>query len=191
MTKPMSESDFEDSCPEVMFSHDLRRDEFVLSTNVTLRTSQCAVFAFFSDAGNLQDITPAWLNFRIRTPQPVVVTSGTQIDYSIRLYGVPIRWRTEIISWNPPFSFTDRQQRGPYRLWEHEHTFQETEDGTLMTDRVRYRVLGGHITNRLFVERRLRRIFEFRGERMKTLFSVADRTGGSDGIDARTPGARE
>jgi len=123
------------------------------------------VFAFFSDAGNLSRVTPPWLDFEILTPRPIVMAVGSRIDYRLRIHGLPIRWRTEITVWDPPFRFVDQQIRGPYRLWVHEHRFEAQESGTLMTDRVEYLPRGwilAPLINTFFVRGDVRRIFEFR-----------------------------
>lgn len=129
------------------------------------------IFDYFGDAGNLEAITPPWLHFKVLTPQPIKMHPGTLIDYKLRLHMVPIRWRTEISAWEPPFRFIDQQLRGPYRKWIHEHTFVEQQGGTLMTDRVEYDVLGGSLIHSLLVRRDLLKIFEFRRDVMADHFA--------------------
>ena len=125
------------------------------------------VFAFFAEARNLEAITPPWLKFEVLTPAPIAMWAGTLIDYRLRLHGFPIRWRTEITLWEPPVRFADTQLRGPYRLWEHTHTFVEKDGGTLCRDEVRYAVPGGALIERLFVRRDVEKIFAFRQETMR------------------------
>jgi len=100
------------------------------------------VFRFFSDARNLQHITPAFLHFHVLTPNPIEMRRGALIDYRLKLRGVPLRWRSEITSWEPPQRFSDIQVRGPYAEWVHTHAFEEKDGGTLVTDVVRYRLRG-------------------------------------------------
>lgn len=88
--------------------------------------------------------------------------AGAEIDYRLRVHGLPIRWRTRIESWQPERRFVDVQLRGPYRLWHHTHEFEEVAGGTLCRDLVRYAVPGGRIVERLFVRRDIERIFDFR-----------------------------
>ena len=128
------------------------------------------VFAFFSDARNLERLTPPFVGFEILTPTPVEMRVGALIDYRIRLHGLPLRWRSEITAWEPPFRFVDEQRRGPYRQWIHEHRFEARDGGTLVTDTVRYSVLGGALIERLFVRRDIRRIFDYRTARLAELF---------------------
>jgi ligand-binding SRPBCC domain-containing protein len=144
-----------------------------LRTGIRLPRPRSEVFGFFSDAANLQELTPPWLHFRVLTAQPIAMRKGALIDYRIRLHGLPIGWKTEITAWEPPRRFVDEQLRGPYRLWVHEHSFKEIEGGTLAGDFVRYSVPGGALgtlANRLLVARDLRTVFRYRHRRLQEMF---------------------
>lgn len=130
------------------------------------------VFAFFSRPENLQQITPPWLDFAmVEAPQELQV--GSLIRYRLSWHGVPVRWTTEITKWNPPHGFVDRELKGPYAVWNHEHCFAEKDGGTTMRDRVTYALpLGwaGMIAHWALVRRDVQRIFDFRVESMTRLF---------------------
>jgi ligand-binding SRPBCC domain-containing protein len=130
------------------------------------------VFAFFADASNLESLTPPFLHFSVITSRPIEMRQGQLIDYRLRLHGLPIRWRTEITGWEPPFRFEDCQLKGPYSLWVHSHIFEELDGGTLVRDVVRYATPGGRLVHSLFVKRDLRRIFEYRQDRLPELLGV-------------------
>ncbi len=144
--------------------------EFLYSTDLWLPRDRVEVFEFFAEAGNLQAITPPWVNFKVLTPAPIILQAGTLIDYRIRVHGIPFRWRTEIAEWEPPFRFVDTQLTGPYRLWHHTHSFVEENGGTRCLDVVRYRPLGGWLMNSLFVRHDVERIFAYRRKRLLDLF---------------------
>ena len=126
------------------------------------------VFEFFSDAANLEALTPNDLHFKILTPLPIEMAPGARIEYRLRLFGVPFHWCTEIETFDPPRRFTDVQAKGPYRRWHHTHEFREVSggiEGTEVIDRVEYEMpLGwlGRLAHALFVRRSLRKIFDFR-----------------------------
>jgi ligand-binding SRPBCC domain-containing protein len=125
-------------------------------------------FAFFSNAANLERLTPPWLSFRIRTPLPIDMQEGALIDYQIVLHGWPIPWRTRIDVWEPGVRFVDRQIVGPYRWWHHEHRFEAVAGGTRVIDHVefvpRMRWLSGAM-----VRRDVARIFDYRQEHLPRL----------------------
>ena len=130
-----------------------------------------SVFEFFSDAGNLDLLTPPFLQFQILTPRPIAMGVGTLIDYRLRLRGIRLRWQSEITAWDPPYRFVDEQRRGPYRVWIHEHCFEEAGGETEIIDRVEYAVPGGRWLHRLFVRRDLVAIFDYRRRRLIEYFS--------------------
>jgi ligand-binding SRPBCC domain-containing protein len=151
-----------------------------MSAHVLERTQvvphpRARVFAFFEDASNLERITPPFLGFRIVTPLPIAMGEGTLIEYRIRLFGVPLGWRTRIEGYDPPRAFVDTQLSGPYRLWRHTHRFDEHPEGTLIVDRVEYDVgFGplGEVARALFVRRTLERIFDHRQRIIEEIFAA-------------------
>lgn len=122
-------------------------------------------FAFFSDAANLEAITPSFLHFRILTAFPIEMSQGTLIEYRLRLFGAPVHWLTRIEEWQPGRFFTDVQVRGPYALWVHRHRFTPRDGGTLVEDRVEYRLPAAPLSapvHALFVRPTIERIFAHR-----------------------------
>jgi ligand-binding SRPBCC domain-containing protein len=141
-------------------------------SEIWLPGSREDVFRFFSDAGNLQQITPPWLHFRILTPTPAPVTRGTLIDYRLRLHGIPLRWQSEITSWDPPNRFVDEQRRGPYRRWVHTHEFVDERGGTKVRDLVEYGLPFPLVSAR-FVRRDIEKIFAYRSQVLAERFGPA------------------
>ena len=142
-----------------------------LRKSVWLRQPRAKVFEFFSNPGNLDRLTPAWLNFAILTPATSQIKQGARLDYRLRIRGVPIRWQSEITVWEPPHRFVDRQTKGPYSLWIHEHTFAERDNGTLVGDNVEYAVPGGTIVQKFLIAPDLERIFNYRHKILQQLFN--------------------
>jgi ligand-binding SRPBCC domain-containing protein len=144
------------------------------------------LFPLFADAANLARITPPELGFDILTELPIAMRAGTLIDYRIGLWGIRMRWRTEISAWNPPVEFVDTQLSGPYAEWVHRHRFIEmAPQSTLVEDFVRFRLPLGRLGAAAapLVRRQLRRIFTFR--RSAILRLIQDE-GLTPGIRARS-----
>jgi ligand-binding SRPBCC domain-containing protein len=143
-------------------------------------------FAFFADAANLEAITPLRLGFHFLTPPPIAMGQGALIEYRLRWRGLPLRWLTRIEERSENESFVDRQIRGPYSLWLHEHTFEPAPGGTRMRDVVTYALpFGplGRLAHALLVRRDLERIFDYRALR------VAELAGGDAEKEYPLPGS--
>jgi uncharacterized protein YbjT (DUF2867 family)/ligand-binding SRPBCC domain-containing protein len=134
------------------------------------------VFDFFSRPANLGRITPAAMGFELLSDDRDM-RDGLVIRYRIRpLLGIPLTWVTKITGYEPPTRFQDSQLSGPYRRWEHSHTFEAVAGGTLVHDEIEYEVpLGslGDLANRLVVRSELERIFRHRAETIRTVFAAA------------------
>lgn len=142
-----------------------------IETELWLPQPRTEIFGFFANPKNLEQLTPPWLRFEILTPGDVAIANGVFLDYRLRLHGVPIRWRSQISLWEPPERFVDRQVKGPYSLWIHQHIFTERGGGTLVGDRVEYAVPGGRLVQKWLVAPDLRRIFQYRHEILSKRFN--------------------
>lgn len=134
------------------------------------------VFAFCARPENLALITPQSLDFHLLTPSPIVMEQGRIIDYTIRVLGVRLRWRSLISTYRAPHCFVDEQLRGPYSFWHHTHRFIGEGPGTRLIDEVRYALptflpkpLAAAV-HRWHVQPALKYIFDYRREQIARLF---------------------
>ena len=145
---------------------------YTIRTDVTLERSLEDTFGFFSDACNLEAITPPELRYRIKTPLPIEMRQGSLIEYELSLYGVPFSWLTEITVWEPGVRFIDQQISGPFRVWHHEHCFERiADDQSRIRDQVRY-VLPLEPFSRIahpLVRTKLDRIFSYRTDKVREI----------------------
>ena len=145
---------------------------YILERSLVVPRGIDEVFPFFADAANLERLTPPFLGFTILTPTPIEMRPGTLIDYRIKLNGIPMKWRTLIESFEPPYRFVDTQLAGPYKRWHHTHTFREVPGGTELGDRVEYTLPFGPLGRiaHVLVKRQLKTIFDYRAQVMREMF---------------------
>lgn len=144
------------------------------------RTTQIAaplsdVFDFFSAPGNLARITPPGMGFRITSGPDRRLREGDRIHYRIRILGVPLRWTTHITLWREGEAFADFQERGPYRYWQHTHTFKQVNGTVEMHDRVEYELPFGFLGRLLgapLVRKQLDAIFAYRSKVITEIFNA-------------------
>jgi ligand-binding SRPBCC domain-containing protein len=154
--------------PETRPSRGLR----IIRREIVVPRPLAETFEFFADASNLEAITPEWLHFEILTKRPIRMGVGTLIDYRIRLHAIPVHWHTRIDVWEPGVRFVDRQLRGPYRWWHHEHRFEAVERGTRVIDEVEYASPLRWLSEPLIVKRDVTRIFDERASRLRMLLAT-------------------
>lgn len=131
---------------------------------------------FFSDPQNLSRITPKDMGFTVLSDdQNQSIYEGMLIDYTVSpILRIPLKWQTKIAQVDAPRSFTDFQQKGPYKYWNHYHEFIPNENGVLMKDTVEYELpfgVLGTIAHQMFVKKKLESIFDFRYRILEELFN--------------------
>jgi uncharacterized protein len=120
-----------------------------------------------SASNGFERITPPWVGFRILASSTPKVEKGTVIDYELKLHGIPMKWRTLIEEWDLNRRFVDVQLKGPYAKWHHTHEFERIAGGTLLRDRVVYRIpvgAAGKIAAGWKVRGDVEKIFAYRQE---------------------------
>jgi ligand-binding SRPBCC domain-containing protein len=147
----------------------------ILKTEQYLPVSLEEAWQFFASPANLDKITPPEMVFSILSQVPEKMYPGLFITYTVTpFFHIPLQWVTEITHIREPFYFVDEQRLGPYRLWHHEHHFREVPGGVIISDMLHYHVgfgLFGRIAEKLFVDRKVKEIFQFRESRLNELFS--------------------
>ncbi len=141
----------------------------------TLPVSLEKAWRFFSDPGNLKLITPDYMGFEIISEKDYQqMYPGMIIAYRIKpMLNIPMTWVTEITQVREPFYFIDKQIKGPYQFWHHQHLFCETKDGVEMEDILHYAVPGGilgKVVESFIVEKRVIEIFDYRFNKLKSMF---------------------
>ncbi len=123
------------------------------------------IFPFYCDEKNLESLTPPFLKFHVQGKSTPEIKEGTLINYTLSVHGLPFKWQTRIESWQPNSRFVDTQLKGPYQRWYHVHDFIPLGGGTLIRDRVSYKLPLGLVGNTLAgwkVTGDVEKIFAFR-----------------------------
>lgn len=146
----------------------------LLEREQRLAISPSQAWEFFSSPVNLAEITPPDLDFQIRECDAGSIHEGQILSYRVRIFpGVRLTWVTEIKGVDAPHSFIDEQRAGPYRFWNHRHSFHPIPGGIMMHDRVLYALPFGPfgiLAHRFLVRRKLERIFDFRARTLVARF---------------------
>lgn len=152
----------------------LKWNQKELIAEIWLPKKREELFKFFSDEKNLEKITPKYLNFKVLKMSTDHIQKGTLIDYKLSLHGIPVIWKTHIEEWKAGEKFIDTQIKGPYKFWHHTHEFIDFAGGTLMRDRVLYKVPLGQLGDMVaghFVQSDVKNIFSFRKKIISQMFS--------------------
>ncbi len=81
-----------------------------------------AVADFHKSSASLKAITPPPFVMRVHHA-PARLAEGDVMDFTMWAGPIPIHWvaRIEDVS---PYGFVDKQVKGPFKHWQHRHTFR-------------------------------------------------------------------
>lgn len=130
------------------------------------------VFLFFSDETNLEKLTPEYLKFKVLGKNTSSIEKNTLINYKLSIHGIPFKWQSKITEFVKNNFFIDEQVKGPYAKWVHTHSFIPLTKGTIISDKVIYKIpfgILGRIFAGYFVKKDLNKIFNYRKKVIKQL----------------------
>jgi ligand-binding SRPBCC domain-containing protein len=152
---------------------------YTLERKVDLGAPLENCWEFLRNPFNLNRITPPDLHFHIVSDIPGIMYNGLLITYTIRIPGFGRRhWLTEIKHIRDGHSFVDEQRYGPFRFWYHHHELIEKPDCTQSLDNVSYIMPYGPLgimVHSLYIQKIMKRIFDFREQRLQDIFPLPAR----------------
>ena len=150
----------------------MHRITFVASSRIP--ASAEAVFDWHEALGAFERLTPPWERVRVVRHEGGI-RDGAQVSLLVGPAPFSLRWDLEHRDYQHGRSFTDLQTRGPFRFWKHVHRMiPEGPDACVLDDTIEYELpLGrvGWLVGRLFVERKLRRLFAYRHDITRRAFA--------------------
>jgi len=131
-----------------------------------IRATPAEVFAAALDPGLHVASMARYGETMVKGPDGGVFAEGSTVTWRARHFGVPFRLSSVVFDIDQPRRFCDRQTKGPFGAFHHEHVFEEHPQGTLMRDTITFRSPFGPIgalVDRLFMREYMRRLIDERG----------------------------
>lgn len=132
-----------------------------------IRASPERVFAFHERPDALRLLTPTWEQARVVQAARISEVGSRAIVEAPVLGPFKTRWVAEHTRYEPPHLFEDVQISGPFRKWRHRHIVSPHSAGAILRDEIDYEPplwFIGQLAASVFIERRLRKLFDFRHE---------------------------
>ncbi|GGD63419.1 SRPBCC family protein [Microbacterium murale] len=132
-----------------------------------IRATPAEVFAAAIDPALHVESMARYGETMVKGPDGGVFTEGSTVTWRARHFGVPFHLTSVVFDIDPPRRFRDRQTKGPFAWFHHEHVFEEHSEGTLMRDTITFRSPFGPIgtlVDRLFMREYMRRLIDERNQ---------------------------
>ena len=142
------------------------------SINLPITIEEC--WQFFSSPKNLKVITPAYMGFNIIDVEETSMYPGQIIKYNVTpLFGINMKWVTEISHAEKNKFFVDEQRFGPYKFWHHKHIFKVIDGGVKVIDILDYALPFGFLGvlfHPYLIKPKLNEIFNYREKKLIEIF---------------------
>ena len=149
----------------------------VFETKVTLECPQQSLFDFLLRPANVARISPPNLGLCF-TSAPEIVELGSRLEFKIQGFGQIQTLVHEITALEAPSRITEKQIRGLFGSWIHDHLFETNADGAvIVTDRIEFEppagLLGLLITKNRIIDH-LEEGFDHRHDVLRKLMVAAE-----------------
>ena len=142
------------------------------SINLPITIEEC--WQFFSSPKNLKVITPVYMGFNIIDVEETSMYPGQIIKYNVTpLFGINMKWVTEISHAEKNKFFVDEQRFGPYKFWHHKHIFKVIDGGVKVIDILDYALPFGFLGvlfHPYLIKPKLDEIFNYREKKLIEIF---------------------
>jgi len=132
-----------------------------------IRATPERVFAFHEQENALELLLPPWESARVIKSAKISQVGERAIVETWILGPITVQWIAEHTLYERPHMFEDVQIKGPFRSWRHRHVIELHQNGATLRDEIDYEPPLGFVGRAfapLLVERRLRRLFDYRHE---------------------------
>lgn len=138
--------------------------EYSSTMNVNIKD----LFDFHLDTNNIRHITPpATVIKDVEVDPPIKV--GSIVRVKAVQWMIPMDWVMEIQAVDPESLIVDFAVESPFAYWRHEHRFKETDEGSILTDFIEFKLPFGPLGLLLkpLIDRDLNDLFVYRHEQTK------------------------
>lgn len=141
--------------------------------SIKLPCSMRDAFEFLIQPANIKLISPAGMGlFFVKAPERLCL--GAQMHFKVQAYGVVREAVHEVTEFAVSERFVEQQISGPMKQWIHEHLFEESSDGVVITDRIQFEPPGGVVglvINKSRILDNLEEGFDHRHSRLEKLLA--------------------
>ena len=126
------------------------------------------VFDFFCRPVNLVTISPPELHMQLLAG-PERIELGSRVTLKGRRWGLPQMMVSEIRLFESNVKFINAMVQGPFRKWDHLHSFAPLQDGTHVSDQIEYEPPGGLlglVATPSLIKRDMERLYVYRFDKV-------------------------